>query len=111
MGANGQPGRNAPDRRAGRRDRPARGDGILEELATSAHQPATKHISKCRPWATAADTPLPDVDVDRTILWETQARPQDGAFYAQVAEAPSRMKIFSTPAASARPSLGLMFFR
>lgn len=35
---------------------------------------------------TAADAAaLPDVDVDRTILWETQARPQSGAFYAWVA--------------------------
>jgi NADPH-dependent ferric siderophore reductase len=32
----------------------------------------------------ASDAPLVDVDVDRTILWETQV-PQDGAFYAWVA--------------------------
>jgi len=34
---------------------------------------------------TDADTSLPDVDIDQTILWETQAQPRDGAFYAWVA--------------------------
>lgn len=35
--------------------------------------------------AAAADSSLPDVDIDRTILWETQAAPRDGTFYAWVA--------------------------
>lgn len=34
---------------------------------------------------TAAANELPDIDVDRAILWETQAAPADGRFYAWVA--------------------------
>jgi NADPH-dependent ferric siderophore reductase len=39
-----------------------------------------------------ADTALPDVDVDRTILWETQARPQNEAYYAWVAAEAAAVK-------------------
>jgi len=51
---------------------------FLVEAARVAELPATLRSS-------VSAAPLVDIDVDQTILWETQAPQQDGAFYAWVA--------------------------
>lgn len=56
----------------------AAGDFLID-AARSAELPATARA------ATTAGDDLSDIDVDRTILWETQALPPDGGFYAWVA--------------------------
>ncbi|WP_395713633.1 siderophore-interacting protein [Reyranella sp.] len=53
------------------------GDFLIDAARTAEAIPSVRTSS--------AGASLADVDVDRTILWETQAPPQDGGFYAWVA--------------------------
>jgi NADPH-dependent ferric siderophore reductase len=61
-----------------RQGSPCAAGDFLIDAARTAEVPAAAHPS-------APASTLADVDVDRTILWETQAPPEDGAFYAWVA--------------------------